>query len=145
MKSHTGIVNFLAFNPNGKQLASCSTDLSVKLWNLETYSVAKTLTGHEHEVSAVAYLQGGDYLLSCSRDQTIKFWDTLSGFCLHTLSHGHSEWIRRITVNPASTNYFASASKDETIVIWNLEALRRKATETARNDSSNPAQDDFIL
>jgi WD40 repeat protein len=30
--------------------------MSIKLWNLETYSVAKTLSGHEHEVSALAYL-----------------------------------------------------------------------------------------
>lgn len=73
--------------------------MSIKLWNLETYTVAKTLTGHEHEVSAIAYLTSGDYLLSCSRDQTIKFWDTVTGFCLHTLSHGHTEWIRRISVN----------------------------------------------
>lgn len=66
---------------------------------------------------------------------------------MHTLSHGHSEWIRRIAVNQASGNYFASASKDETIVIWNLDAVRKKATETGRDtyDNGSTASDDFIL
>jgi WD40 repeat protein len=39
MKSHTGIVNYIAFHPNGKVLASCSSDMTVKLWNLQTFSV----------------------------------------------------------------------------------------------------------
>jgi WD40 repeat protein len=30
--------------------------MTIKLWNLETYTVAKTLQGHEHEVSGLAYL-----------------------------------------------------------------------------------------
>jgi len=43
LKSHAGIVTFLAFNSNGNILASSATDLMIKLWNLETFSVAKTL------------------------------------------------------------------------------------------------------
>jgi len=43
MKSHSGIVNYLAFSPNGQTLASCSTDLTVKLWNMTTFTVTKTL------------------------------------------------------------------------------------------------------
>ena len=43
LKSHTGIVSFIAFHPGGKTLASCSTDMTIKLWNLQTFSVFKTL------------------------------------------------------------------------------------------------------
>lgn len=82
MKGHSGMVNYVAFNPNGTALASCSTDLSIKLWSLETFKVTKTLQGHEHEVSGLAYLPQGDFLLSCSRDESIRFWDTMTGFCL---------------------------------------------------------------
>lgn len=81
MKSHTGCVNYISFHPNGKFLASCATDQTIKLWDLQTHTVYKTLQGHEHEVSCVEYLAGGDTLVSCSRDNTIKFWDTTSGYC----------------------------------------------------------------
>lgn len=36
MKSHTGKVNYIAYHPSGKILASCSTDMTVKLWSIET-------------------------------------------------------------------------------------------------------------
>ena len=36
LKSHTGKVNYISYHPGGKILASCSTDLTIKLWNLET-------------------------------------------------------------------------------------------------------------
>ena len=68
LKSHAGIVTFLAFNSNGNVLASSATDLMIKLWNLETFTVSKTLQGNEHEVSGISFLPDSDYLLSCSRD-----------------------------------------------------------------------------
>jgi platelet-activating factor acetylhydrolase IB subunit alpha len=39
MKSHTGKVNYIAYHPSGKILASCSTDMTVKLWSIETKQV----------------------------------------------------------------------------------------------------------
>ena len=66
---------------------------------------------------------GGDLLVSCSRDQTIKIWDTGSGFCLHTLKDAHKDWIRKVSVNAAGT-FLASASKDETVIVWNIEKIK---------------------
>ena len=43
LKSHTGIVNYIAFHPGGKILASCSTDMTIKLWNLQNFLPYKTL------------------------------------------------------------------------------------------------------
>jgi len=73
-------------------------------------------------VSSLEFMQGGDYLLSCSRDQTIKLWDTNSGNCIQTVK-GHSDWIRKISINGKGT-LLASASKDESIIIWNLERIK---------------------
>lgn len=134
LKSHAGIVTFLAFSPDGQTLASSSTDLSIKLWSMQSFTVVKTLLGHEHEVSGLAFLpQGqGDLLLSCSRDQSIRLWDTLSGTSLCSLTDGHSDWVRRVAVHP-SGHLFASASKDETIVVWNCDAVRKQAAAASAN------------
>lgn len=122
MKGHVGKVNSIAFHPNGKILASCASDMTVKLWDLQTYKVYKTLQGHEHEVSSIDFMPGGDFLLSGSRDHTIKMWDTNTGFCVQTIK-GHSEWVKTIAINSKGT-LLASGSKDESIMIWNLNRIR---------------------
>lgn len=76
----------------------------------------------------MSFIPNTDFLLSCSRDQSIRFWDTQSGFCLLTLTHGHSDWIRRISVHH-NAKLFASASKDESIVIWNCDMVRTRGTQ----------------
>jgi WD40 repeat protein len=68
LKGHAGIINNLAFNSNGQVLASCASDLAIKLWNLKTFACQKTITGHEHEVSGLCFLPSSDYLISVSRD-----------------------------------------------------------------------------
>ena len=47
----------------GKMLASCSADMSVKLWDFNSYECLKTLHGHDHNVSSVAFLPTGDYVV----------------------------------------------------------------------------------
>ena len=124
MKDHAGHVNYLAYSPNGDKIASCSTDLTVKLWNTQHHSCYKTLKGHNHEVSCVEWLPNGDYIVSCSRDETIKLWDVLTGVCLQTMDTGHEDWIRRVSVNHDGS-LLASAGKDQHIVIWNLDKIRK--------------------
>ena len=77
--------------------------------------------GHEHEVSSISYIPGHtDFLISCSRDQSIKIWDTISGSCLHVITDGHKDWIKRVCVTHQGL-YFATASNDETIIVWNTQ------------------------
>ena len=61
-------------------------------------------------------------MVSSSRDHTIKIWDTATGFCTNTLK-GHSNWVRRVTVNRKGT-LMASGSKDETVIVWNMERVK---------------------
>lgn len=97
--------------------------MAIKLWNLSTFAVQKTLTGHEHEVSGLAFVPSHpDFLISCSREPSIRVWDTLSGTCLQTLLQGHKDWVKRVAVS-ASGALFASASNDGSIIVWNTEQV----------------------
>ena len=49
----------IAFDRDGKLLASCSADMSVKLWDFQSFDVLKTMHGHDHNVSSVAFLPTG--------------------------------------------------------------------------------------
>ena len=59
------IVHFqdVCLDKEGKMLASCSADMSVKLWDFNSYECLKTLHGHDHNVSSVAFLPTGDYVV----------------------------------------------------------------------------------
>jgi platelet-activating factor acetylhydrolase IB subunit alpha len=101
IKGHTKAVLDVDFGgpPGGILLASCSSDLTIKLWDPgNDYKNIRTLTGHDHSVSAVRFIPseaGGQHLVSASRDKTLKIWEVNTGYCIRTIE-GHSDWIRDV-------------------------------------------------
>jgi WD40 repeat protein len=61
---HTGNINALAFSPDGKKLASGSSDKTIKLWDIETGQELVTMLGYPTAVSSVIYSSDGQILAS---------------------------------------------------------------------------------
>jgi len=57
----------------------------VRLWEVSSGKLLKTLQGHSEEVKSVAFNPDGSILASGSDDQTVRLWEVSSGQCLHTL------------------------------------------------------------
>ncbi len=64
----------MVYSPDGRYLASGSSDKTIKIWEVATGKVLRTLTGHSHSVNSVVYSPDGRYLASGSGDKTIKIW-----------------------------------------------------------------------
>jgi platelet-activating factor acetylhydrolase IB subunit alpha len=72
LKGHTNAVQSLDFDHTGNLLGirvlfdaehfavSASADLSIRIWDFQTYECKKTLHGHDHNVSSVLFLPSGD-------------------------------------------------------------------------------------
>src|SRR4051812_13681437 len=75
LKGHTDWVYTVAFNPDGKTLASGSRDETIKLWDVVAGKEKATIKGHMDGVSSMAFSPDGKTLASGSRDGTIKLWD----------------------------------------------------------------------
>ena len=73
---HQGSVLSVAFSPDGKVLASCGRDKTVKLWNVATGELLKTLTEHTGDVYHVTFSRKGDLLASAGRDKMIKLFSS---------------------------------------------------------------------
>ncbi len=70
----------LAINPNGKQLASATSDNKIHLWCLITYQLLISLAGHGDTVWSVQYSPDCEVLASASSDGTIRLWEVDTGF-----------------------------------------------------------------
>ena len=62
----------LTFSPDGKTLAIGSYDQTIKLWDVPTGEVQRTLRGHRAEIYSLAFSPDGRALVSASKDHTIK-------------------------------------------------------------------------
>ncbi|KAJ1325945.1 platelet-activating factor acetylhydrolase IB subunit alpha [Microdochium nivale] len=130
LKGHTKSVTGVDYGgPAGNSLlASCSSDLTIKLWDpADGYRNIRTLSGHDHTVSAVRFISSGAFgaasgtlLVSASRDQTLRIWDVTTGYCLKTL-RAHADWVR--DVSPSFDGRFLlSTGNDRTIRLWDMSS-----------------------
>ena len=85
----TGRVFGVAFSPDGRLLATASSDETARLWDPATGDCLRTLTGHDSSVGGVAFSPDGRLLATAGSDGTARLWDPATGDCLRTLT-GHA-------------------------------------------------------
>ncbi|PVF92453.1 WD40 repeat-like protein [Serendipita vermifera] len=118
---HTGSVRGVVYSPNGRNIASCSWDDTVRIWDVETGAlVGEPLRGHTREVDAVAYSPDGRSIVSGSEDCTIQIWDAQNFIQIGEPIMGHTNWIHCVAYSPDG-QYIASGSDDTTIRIWDAK------------------------
>ena len=72
---HESRVNAVAFSPDGKLLASGSSDKSVRIWNLEHLDRDPiVLLDHQSWIWSIAFSADGKRLISGGADKTIRSW-----------------------------------------------------------------------
>lgn len=119
LAGHTNYVIGVAISPDGRTLASCSYDKTIKVWHLGNGQLLGTLNAHAGWVSCLAISPNGKTLVSGSLDNTIKLWEVGSGNLRTTLT-GHSGYIISLAISPDGKT-LASGCFDNTIKLWHLE------------------------
>ena len=112
-------ITSIAFSPDGKILASCSMDYSVKLWDIFTGDSLKTLTGHEKWLWAVVFSPDGKMLASGGDDYTIRLWDADTGDCKRIIQT--DSMIFSLAYHPQK-DILASGSHDGTVQLWSIRS-----------------------
>jgi WD40 repeat protein/serine/threonine protein kinase len=121
------MVHFLAFHPDGRQLATASWDGLVTLWDINSGKKVHTLRGHTDRAIGVAFSPDGGLLASSSCDNTVILWDTRTGKKLTTLT-GHIGYTLSLAFS-GDGKTLATASGHRyrgEILLWDMSALQKK-------------------
>ncbi|KAL6450450.1 CRN1 Coronin-like protein [Candida maltosa Xu316] len=135
-RGHKGPVLDTAFNPfNEKQIASCSDDGSILIWEIpDDYSFhryvdeeenikditepAKVLAGHSRKVGLIEFHPCAENVLaSSSLDYTVKIWNTETGKAEITLPH--KDLVTSFAFN-YNGDLLATCSRDKKLRIWDI-------------------------
>eukprot|EP00794_Sanderia_malayensis_P012111 gene12111-13362_t len=129
LHGHTETVLSLDVSYDGRYVASCSKDNTVRVWKLQdktTFSCVAIGAGHTHAVGAVSWpKKSTDYVVTGSQDLTIKSWKLPSIFkqnvivklTAHWTVKAHDKDINSVTYSP-NDKLIATGSQDKTAKIF---------------------------
>jgi WD40 repeat protein len=145
---HINTVNSVAFSPDGKLLASGSSDKTIKLWDPALGRELRTLAGHTGEINTVAFSPDGRILASGAgvldgskpqgndhpADKTIKLWDVSTGREIRTLVGSEGE-VTAVAFSPDGRTLASSSGAiqrfergewimDRVVRLWDVETGR---------------------
>jgi WD40 repeat protein/tRNA A-37 threonylcarbamoyl transferase component Bud32 len=122
LAGHQGDVTSATFSPDGKWVATTSTDGTARVWDVATGRQRHVLYGGRAvAVRAAAFSPDGKWLVTAADDWTARIWDAAAGTEWLTLT-GHQGPVFAAVFSPDRRRVY-TASTDGTVRAWPVDPL----------------------
>ena len=117
-KSKSNKVINMAYDQQGKYIASATDDITIKLWNLKENKIDKVLTGF----FPCEFDPSGKYLATMGNTISLTVWDVASGESAYTLDTEY-ELIQNLSYSKDG-KYLSGAGFNGIVKIWDTESRK---------------------
>lgn len=114
-----GIVNDIAFHPNGNYLVTANGNKTLKIWNIESGKIIKYLLGDVTAITSLATSPTADIFATGTLHGHINIWNANTGEIITSLV-GHTDAVQTLDFRKDG-NYLVSGGDDNRVFLWKLK------------------------
>jgi len=109
----------LSLSRDGKTLVTAGTDGIIRVWDLASGQMKRTLTGHTNSTYKADFSPNEKLIASSSRDTTVRIWDFATGRELYRLT-GFKCSVKSVAFSPDG-KMLAAVGNDGMLKLWDVE------------------------
>ncbi len=118
IKDQGGWVKAVVFLSD-RQIITAGQDKNIKIIDIASGKVVKTLSGHTNLINSLAIAPAIDLLVSGSNDNNVNLWQISTGKLWRSLK-GHTDKIWGVAIS-LDGKQVVSASRDKTLRVWDIK------------------------
>jgi len=110
-------------NDAAPEIATCSMDNTIRIWDIEVSEAKQTLVGSKAFL-AISYSPLNNLLVTGSTDRHVRLWDPRcqEGSMVKETFTSHTNWVTGVAWSPSSENHFISGAYDNVVKYWDIRS-----------------------
>lgn len=141
LRGHRRGIHAIQFSPVD-QVVVTAGDSTLRMWNLQDFTCAKTFQGHDCSVLSFTFLADGLQLISVASDGNMKIWNCKNNNCIKTIdAHNGNIWALAKTDDD---NLLVTGGQDEKLIIWRDTTKEEQEERINTMQSKMMQEQDFL-
>lgn len=146
-RGHTEDIQSIDYSPDGKLIATASSDGSVRIWDAATGALRNTFLGHNEAVYSARFSPSGNEIFSVGRDNFGRLWRVADGNEIRAPLSSDKTMVASFSWSP-NGDKIAILTRNNEVILWDVVTWRkiREAELTgdnAENDSFRAGSIEF--